>query len=224
MHAELDRVSGWWPRVRFALGCVQAMLLLPRRPVAATQAVRVVAATTVAAITGLFLYARHELLRASYPGPNSQRGVFGIIVDLLFVAVVAVVAAYAVTALVRFWATRRYVHAGRLCGAVAGVIVGGLALAACLPGLMVQDASGLEPNDWFLLAALTTTLAVGIAAARSSHDARAGKEAGWWAGTIGGAILLIGLITLSYTNTTWFTHDPASISAFTYVPPADHAH
>ena len=218
MLAELDRVSGWWPRVRFALGCAGAALLLPPRPGAATQAVRIVVATTVVAITGLFLYTRIELLGASYPGPSSQRGVFGITVDLLFVGVVA---ASAVTALVRFRPTRRRVRHGRLYGAVGGVIVGGVALAGSLPGLAVQDVNGLQPNDWFLLAALATMLAVGVAAAWSSHDARAGKEAGWWAGAIGGAILFIGLLTLSYTNTTWFTHDPASVHAFhAFVAPA----
>ena len=68
-------------------------------------------------------------------------------------------------------------------------------------------------------------LAVGIAAALSSRDSRAGKEAGWWAGAIGGAILFIGLLTLSYTNTTWFTHDPASVHAFrAFAAPADQTH
>jgi hypothetical protein len=89
----------------------------------------------------------------------------------------------------------------------------------------VQDVNGLQTNDWFLLGALAATLAAGVAAAWSSHDARAGKEAGWWAGAIGGAILFIGLVTLSYTNITWFTHDPASLRAFhAYAPPADQTH
>ena len=211
MLAELDRVSGRWRRVRFALGCAGAALLLPPRPGAATQAVRIVVATTVVAITALFLYTRHRLLGASYPGPGRQRGVLGIRVDLLFLGVLAV---SAVTALVRFRPTRRRARARRLYGAAGGVIVGGVALAGSLPGLAVQDVNGLQPNDWFLLAALATMLAVGVAAAWSSHDARAGKEAGWWAGAIGGAILFISLITLSYTNTTWFTHDSASVNAF----------
>jgi hypothetical protein len=209
MLAELDRVSGGRRRLRFALGCATAALLLPR-PGAATQAVRIVVATTVLAITALFLYTRHRLLGAS-PGPSSQRGVLWIRVDLLFLGFLAV---SAVTALVRFQLTSRRVRTSRLYGAIGGVVVGGVALTGSLPGLAVQDVSGLAPNDWFLLAALATMLAVGVAAARTSHDPRAGKEAGWWAGAIGGAILFTGLITLSYTNTTWFTHDPASVSAF----------
>jgi hypothetical protein len=205
--------------VRFALGCTRAALLLPPRPGAATQAVRIVVATTVVAITGLFFYTRHLLLGASYAGPNSQQGVFAIVVDLLFVGVVA---ASGLTALVRFGPTQRRARASRHFGAVGGMVVGGIALAGCLPGLIAQDANGVAPNDWFLLAALTTTLAVGVAAARSSRDPRAGKEAGWWAGAIGGAILFIGLITLSYTSTTWFSHDPASVAAFhTFTSPGD---
>jgi hypothetical protein len=222
MLAELDRVSGRWRRLRFALGCARAALLLPPRPGAATQAVRIVAATTVVAITGLFLYTRNRLLGASAPGPSSQRGVLGSNVDLFFLAVVA---ASALVALVRFRLTPRRVRVGRLYGAVGGMVVGGIALAGSLPGQAVQDVNGLQPNDWFLLAALATMLAVGVAAAWSSHDARAGKEAGWWAGAIGGAILFIALVTLSYTNTTWFTHDPASVQAFqAYAPPADQTH
>ncbi len=220
MLAEFDRVSGWWPRIRFALSCARAALRLPPQPGAATQAVRSVVATTALAITGLFLYTHHRLLGASYPGLGSQRGVLGIKVDLLFLGVLAV---SAVTALIRFRPTRRRARASRRYGAVGGVIVGGVALAGSLPGRAVKDVNGLQPNDWFLLAALAATLAVGVAAARSSHDPRAGKEAGWWAGAIGGAILFIGLITLSYTNTTWFTHDPASVGAFhTQAPPATH--
>jgi len=211
MLAELDRVSGWWSRVRFALGCARAALLLPPRPGAAAQAVRIVVATTAVAIVGLLFYSRSRLLGASYPGLGSQRGVLGIRVDLLFVGVAA---ASAVAALVRLRSTGRRARVSRLHGAVGGVVVGGVALAGSLPGLAVPDVNGLQPNDWFLLAALATTLAVGVAAARMSHDPSAGKEAGWWAGAIGGAILFIGLITLSYTNTTWFTHDPASVHAF----------
>lgn len=220
MIAELDQLTGRWPRLRFALGCARAALLLPPRPGAATQAVRIVAATSLAAITGLFLYTRYRLLGATYPGPNSQRGVLGIEVDLLFLTVAAV---FAMTALVRCRPTERRVRTARLYGATAGVVVGGLALTASLPGLAVQDVNGLAANNWILLAALAATLAAGLAAARSSHNPRAGKEAGWWAGSIGGAILFIGLTTLSYTNTTWFTHDPASIHAFdSYAPPATH--
>ena len=221
MLAELDRVSGRRQRLRFALGCARAALLLPRAG-AATQAVRIVAATTAVAITGLFLYTRNRLLGASFAGPSSQRGVLGIGVDLLFLGLVA---ASALTALVRSGLTPWRVRAGRLYGAVGGVVVGGVALAGSLPGLAVQDVNGLQTNDWFLLAAFATTLAAGVAASWSSHDARAGKEAGWWAGVIGGAILFVGLVTLSYTNITWFTHDPASLRAFhAYVPPADRIH
>jgi hypothetical protein len=221
MLAELDRVSGWRRRLRFALGCARAALLLPR-PGAATQAVRIVAATTAVVITGLFLYTRNRLLGASDPGPSSQRGVLGITVDLLFLGLVA---ASALTALVRSRLTPQRIRAGRLYGAAGGVVVGCVALTGSLPGLAVQDVNGLQTNDWFLLGALAATLAAGVAAAWSSHDARAGKEAGWWAGAIGGAILFIGLVTLSYTNITWFTHDPASLRAFhAYAPPADQTH
>jgi len=219
MLAELDCVSGRRRRLRFALGCARAALLPPRAG-AAAQAVRIGAATTAVAVIGLFLYTRNRLLGESYAGPNSQRGVLGINVDLLFLGLVA---ASALTALVRSRLTPWRVRAARLYGAVAGVIVGGIALTASLPGLAVQDVNGLSPNDWFVLAALATMLAAGVAAAWSSHDARAGKEAGWWAGAIGGAILFIGLVTLSYTNITWFTHDPASLRAF-HAYPADQIH
>jgi hypothetical protein len=222
MLAELDRISGLWPRLGFALGCARTALLPPPRPGAATQAVRIVVATTVAAIIGLFLYTRDQLLGASYPGPSGQPAIFGIMADLLFVAVGT---ASAVTALVRFPPTRWRTRASLVHGGVGGLVVGGIALAGSLPGLMVLDNNRIAPNNWFLLAALATTLAAGVAAARSSHDPRAGKEAGWWAGAIGGAILFIGLITLSYTNMTWFTHDPVSIHAFhTYAPPEDQTH
>jgi hypothetical protein len=221
MVSELDRVSGRRRRLRFALGCA-TLALLPPRPGAATRTVRIIAATTVAAIAGLFLYTRHRLLGASYPGPSSQRGVAGINVDLLFIAVVAV---SAVTALVRFQLASRRARTSRVYGAVGGLVVGGVALAGSLPGVAVQDVNGLQANDWFLLAALASTLVVGGAAAWSSHDPRAGKEAGWWAGAIGGVILFIALVTLSYTNTTWFTHDPAAVRAFhAYAPPADQTH
>jgi hypothetical protein len=223
MLGELDCVSGRRRRLRFALGCARAALLSPR-PGAATKAVPIVVATTAVAITGLFLYTRNRLLGASHPDSSSQRGVLGISVDLLFLGVVA---ASALTALLRSSLTPWRLRAGRLYGAVGGVVVGGVALTGSLPGVAVQDVNGLGTNDWFLLAALAATLAAGVAAAWSSHDARAGKEAGWWAGAIGGAILFIGLVTLSYTNITWFTHDPASLRAFhayAYVPPADQMH
>jgi hypothetical protein len=219
MLAELDCVSGRWRRLGFASGCARAALL-PPRPGAATQAARIVAAATLAAITGLFLYTRHRLLTASHLGPSSQHGVLGASVDLL-----GVVAVYALTALVRFRLPTRRVRAGCLYGAVGGIVVGGVALAGTLPGLAVQDVNGLQPNDWFLLAALATTFAVGVAAAWSSGDAGAGKEAGWWAGAIGGAILFIVLVALSYTNMTWFTRDPAAVRAFqAYAPSADQTH
>jgi hypothetical protein len=222
MLAELDRISGRWQRLGFALGCARAALLPPPRPGAATQAVRIVVATTVVASIGLFLYTRSRLVGASYPGLNGQPGVFGTTAGLLFVAVGT---ASAVTALVRFPPARRRARASLVYGAVGGLVVGGVALAGSLPGLMVKDNNSIAPNNWFLLAALATTLAAGVAAARSSHDPRAGKEAGWWAGAIGGAILFIGLNTLSYTSMTWFAHDPVSIHAFhTYAPPADQTH
>lgn len=222
MLAELDRVSGRWRRLRFAGGCARAALLPPPRPDTATRVVRIVVVTIVVAMIGLFLYTRDQLLGASYPGSGGQPGVFGLMAGLMFAAVGA---ASAVAALVRFPPTRRRARASLVCGAAGGVVAGAIALAGSLPGLMQLDNDRVAPNSWFLLAAFATTLAAGIAAARSSHDRRAGKEAGWWAGTIGGAILFIGLITLSYTNMTWFTHDPAAIRAFhAYAPSVDQAH
>jgi hypothetical protein len=93
-------------------------------------------------------------------------------------------------------------------GVLGGVGTGCLSLLGSLP-LM------LAGSGWVTMAVgLVAPVAIGTWAAAASGHIRAGVEAGFWSGLIGALIFFVGLVSLTYVATSWFTHDPQTVADF----------
>lgn len=93
-------------------------------------------------------------------------------------------------------------------GVTGGVGTGCLSLLGSLP-LM------LAGSGWITMVVVPVApIAIGMWASSVSGHVRAGLEAGFWSGLIGALIFFVGLVSLTYAATGWFTHAPQTVADF----------
>ena len=219
MLAELDSIHGSFARMRFALGCARVALVPPKRPGASPRSRNTAIAIGSSALA-LAAYTRFRLVGTSYSDSTQHGALYELTV---WMVVLAVFASYAAVALARLRTATPRAVTSRRYGLVGGVLSGVVVLLACSPALMRasdSDPLSLVPNGWLFLVALAVPLLLAVAAVRATGNVRSGVDTGWWAGVIGGTIVVVGLLVLTYTATHWFVHSPATITAYhSYWPP-----
>jgi hypothetical protein len=213
MLGELGTIQGRLERTRFALGCARVSVAPPPLPGAQRRS-RNAAVAVIACTAALSLYTLVRLIGSAYPDSTSHGPVYEFVLWLVIYAVAAGIAA---TAVIRTRSRRPDDLAARRYGLIGGVLSGVIALVASLPGLMGpsdSDPFSLVPEWWLFLGAVTIPLVAGLVVAHRTGQARTGLRAGWWAGVTAGAIVVVGLLILTYAATGWFVHDPATITAY----------
>jgi hypothetical protein len=127
--------------------------------------------------------------------------------SLSTVTFVAIMASYA--GIVLAWSSPPTSAATSLrYGVLGGVGTGCLSLVGSLPLL-------LSGSGWTtVVVGLVGPVAIGFWATAAGGHVRTGMEAGFWSGLIGALIVFVGLVSLTYIATGWFTHDPQTIADF----------
>jgi len=93
-------------------------------------------------------------------------------------------------------------------GTLGGIGTGCLLLLGSVP-LVPIDSGWITP-----VGSLVAPVAIGMWAAAASGRSRTALEAGLWSGLIGALIFFVGLMSLTYADTGWFTHDPGTVADF----------
>lgn len=220
MRAEVAAIEEPRSRRRFARGCVRAALASPLPPADAPAARRRMAAVVLIGtlVTALALYGQHRVAAEPYSGGRGalyRTTAFTIGISALLTLIgLALWRARTSTA-----GARAARHFGIMAGGIGGLVV----LAACTP--IGIDAVGAP------VVTLTTVLLVvagaaiaGAHAARTSGEPASGVDAGLWSGVVAGAIVILGLLTLTFAATGWFTHDGATVAQFHESLSPQHAH
>ena len=206
METELDCITGTMARWLFALGSVRVVIAEPppeEEPALLQQTTIVVGAV---AVVGIAIYAQVRL------AADASTGGHGLLYTAVAAAfIVFVLAAQAGMAIRRARAADPAAKVSRRWGIAGGAVMGSCLLGAEIPSV---STSGLHIATVSFVVALTTPLVVGVLASRASHDRRAGRGAGAWAGAVGGFIFLVGFMTITLAATQWFTHDPGTIRAY----------
>jgi hypothetical protein len=203
MSAELGHVVGKRARLQFGLGCVWAAAVICARsaiarPAHGTAFIRVFVLAGVGAAIGLGAYG---LVR--YPGLRSGFNPWasvGLLVALLVV--------YVVSALVLSsdWSSEAAV--ARQYGMAGGVAIGVAWLAMLFPPWGLRAWVGVP-----LLVALFVPAGIAVFAARSTGNARAGSRAACWAGLVGGLVVFVVWVTMTYVRAGG-PYDPGLIRDF----------
>ncbi len=63
---------------------------------------------------------------------------------------------------------------------------------------------------------LLVSLVAAVAAPWFTRNARAGVEAALWTGMVGSLVFCVGLMSLTYSATAWFTSDPMTVASWMY--------
>ena len=185
MLAELDQLAERRERWRFSLGCAWAAVrirLLSREPGGAL--LRLVVFGCAAMALGLVGYG---LVR--YPGLRSEANFWGAMVVFL----VTLLAYGALTVLLSRGATQGPAVARRY-GLGGGVTVGAGWLLGIAPPALKELV--FVP----LLIALVGPAVVAVVAGRRARNARTGTLAALWSGLVGGLIVFIVWVTVTYAN------------------------
>jgi hypothetical protein len=194
MCTELDQVRGGGARLRFALGCVRATLVLRFRALLGSArqpdgaGLRALVAIGIAVALALAAYGL-----VHYPGLRSGDQVWASVAASL--ALLAVLFGYAMTTLALSRGPARRTSVARRHGLAGGVVTGAGWLAVVGP---VQVG-----KTWMLLLlvlALAGPAGAGALAARSSCSAHTGARAAFLSGLVGALLLGIVWVTASYAD------------------------
>ena len=186
MLVELDQVEGRRERWQFSVGCVWAAVRIrvrSREPGGALLRVVVLACVVIAlALVGYGL--------VHYPGLRSEPNVWGAMTAFLATLLVYI----ALTVLLSRGVTQRSAAARRYG------LAGGLAVGV---GWLLGIAPPAAFRGWVFLPLLIALLGPAVVAAVAGHrarDARTGTLAALWSGLVGGLIVFIVWVTVTYTN------------------------
>lgn len=186
MLVELDHVQGRRERWLFSIGCAWAAVRIRfESPEPGGAVLRVVVLGSCTMAVALVAYG---LVR--YPGLRSEPNVWGAMVA--FLATVFVYCALAVG--LSRGTTRRSATARRYG------LAGGLAVGA---GWLLGIAPPAALKGWVFLplaAALVGPAVVAGIAGRRTHDVRAGTLAALWSGLVGGLIVFITWVGVTYAD------------------------
>jgi hypothetical protein len=206
MVAELDALAGRLERWTFALGSVRVAIAPPLLEARPATVQRVMIAIGALGIVGVATYGQIRM------AANASTGGHGLIGKAIgAVVIVVVLGAESAMASRRARAADSAAHVARRWGVPGGAVMGASLIVTQTP---IFAGSDLRTPTIALLVALVTPLVVGALAARASHDRRAGRAAAAWTGAIGGFVFFVGFMTLTFSATAWFTHDPSTIRAY----------
>jgi hypothetical protein len=187
MSAELAGVHGARARWSFSLGCARTAVGMRMRAavLAHDRGGAGLRASVLAAIAASVVLALYGLAR--YPGLRTGDGWFA------FLAFLAIMLAYGVAALSLSRGRAPAAATARRCGVAGGLAVGGGWLLIFLP---VSKAFFFVP----LAVALVAPIVVAALAGHSSHDAGVGRAAALWSGLVGGLLVFIAYVTVTYAG------------------------
>ena len=188
MCAELAGVRGRRARWAFSLGCAKAALAMRARAAvtAPDRGGLGVRASLLMAIAATILLAFYGLVR--YPGLRTGLGTW-----LAAAAFLVIMLAYGVAALSLSRGRAPAAAIARRYG-----LAGGLAVGAAWLLILAPLAKAL----FFVPLAIALLVPAGVAAlaGRSSRDARAGRAAALWCGLVGGLLVFIVWMTVTYAD------------------------
>ena len=190
MLAELAGVRGSQARWRFSAGCSRAAAALrlrasvaaPDRGGAAVRALVLGALAITVALAGYGL--------VHYPGLRSGPGVW-----LSFAAFLAIVLAYAWTALALSRGSTPEARAARAYGLAAGIVIGAAWLMLLAPAEFSKSLVALP-----LAVALLGPVCVALLAGRASGSAGTATAAAVWSGLVGGLLVFIVWVAATYND------------------------
>ena len=208
MLAEIGHVRGAGARWRFALGCAQVVLFSPHTVDRSRQMLR---SAVMVGVLGTALTAVYGTTRSVDKSFEMNASVW--------VTLMVVLMVYSGLTLALTQATTRWAVVARRLGLVGGVAVGILLLLLNSPaspfGNLTMRA-GPTSNPFGGVTPLLVSLVVAVAAAWLTRNARAGVEAALWTGMVGSLVFCVGLMTLTYSATAWFTSDPVTLASWAY--------
>jgi hypothetical protein len=190
MLAELTEVRGRAARWSFSLGCSRAAVSLRLRAslTGVTRDGMSVRALVLAAIASALCLGAYGLVR--YPalrsGPADWASVCFFVLLLL---------GYAGAALMLSQGGTRQARAARRYGLLGGLVVGGAWLLILAPGDAFKALVALP-----LAVALLGPASVALLAARANRDAKAATGAALWSGLVGGLLVFIVWVTVTYAR------------------------
>ncbi len=188
MCSELGDVHGSRERWRFSLGCARGTALIRARAVFGRPArgAAGVRALVFAGIAVALTLAAYGLLQ--YPGLRSGYDAWGSVAAFL-----ALLLAYAVTTLALSSRGTAQAAAARRYGLAGGLAVGAAWLAILSPTSLLKGFVILP-----LAFALLGPAGIAALAGRSTRDARVGSQAALWSGIVGGLLVFIVWVTVTY--------------------------
>jgi len=186
MSAELAGVRGARARWSFSLGCARtaAGMRVRAAVLARDRGATGLRASVMAAIAASVALALYGPLR--YPGLRT--GASG----LAFAAFLAIMLAYGVAALSLSRGNAPAATIARRCGVAGGLAVGGGWLLIFLP---VSKAFFFVP----LAVALVAPIVAAALAGHIGRDAGVGRAAALWSGLVGGLLVFVAYVTVTYT-------------------------
>jgi hypothetical protein len=187
MSAELAGVRGARARWSFSLGCARTAVGMRMRAavLAHDRGGAGLRASVLAAIAASIVLALYGPVR--YPGLRTGDSWFALL------AFLAIVLAYGVAALSLSRGRAPAAATARRCGVAGGLAVGGGWLLIFLP---VSKAFFFVP----LAVALVAPIVVAALAGHLSHDAGVGRAAALWSGLVGGLLVFIAYVTVTYAG------------------------
>ena len=190
MLAELSGVGGARARRRFSFGCTRAIIALCVRtnltaPGRGGRGVRALVLGASATAVALAAYGP-----ARYPGLRSDIGTW-----LAFASLLAIVACYAFAALTLSRGATAQARTARRYGLAAGLAIGAAWLMILAPAEVSKSLVFLP-----LGVALLGPLLVAYVAGRTCRDARAAAAAAIWSGLVGGLLVFIVWVVVTYSD------------------------
>ena len=187
MSAELAGVRGGRARWSFSVGCARTAVGMQMRATALARdrGGTSLRASVLAAIAASVVLAFYGPVR--YPGLRTGDS------WLALTAFLAIMVAYGLGALSLSRGRGSAPAIARRCGVAGGLAVGGGWL---LLFLHVSKAFFFVP----LAVALVAPIVVAAVAGHSSHDTRVGRAAALWSGLVGGLLVFIVYVTVTYAG------------------------
>jgi hypothetical protein len=116
-------------------------------------------------------------------------------------------------------ASTREALVARRFGLVGGVAVGMLLLLLNSPaspfGSLTMRAAPTS-NPFGGVTPLLVSVVAAVAEAWLTRNVRAGVETALWTGMVGSPVFCVGLMSLTYSATAWFTSDPMTVASWMY--------
>jgi len=208
MLAEIGHIHGAGARWLFALGCAQVVL---SSPYTADRSRPMLRGAVMVGVLGTALTAVYGTTRSVDKSFEMSASVW--------VTLVVVLLIYSGLTLTLTQATTRKAFVARRFGLAGGVAVGLLLLLLNSPASPFGNLtmrSGPTSNPFGAVTPLLVSLGVAVAAGWLARDARAGVEAALWTGMVGSLVFCLGLMSLTYSATAWFTNDPVTLASWAY--------